>query len=482
MSFTTHAGKRLPNLYLLLAAIAFLAIASFRACNILITHDEAITFLDYVAPPSLGPVIEYGSASANNHLLNTWLTQASVYCFGTDVWALRIPSLVALSVFMAFYACLLRQLFRNPWHVLALFILLQLNPFFFDFWSLSRGYALSWAGMMGGVCFIYKYHNSGSIMHLAISLPLAATGVVANFSLLYFFVALAAGAGLLIFIRKYSIAKLLSHFAVVAVISIALLLFLKPRIAALQVANALYFGGTTSFLTDTIGSIVQFSVQTQDAAWVTAISAIIVTLLIAVLLVGCKLFISTKTTAHARLEMALMLIFLLAPAFISIVHHWLLGGLFLMERAALFFYPLYVLAIALCIKHILTSTFYKGILAGIVVLCGISFFATQLSFNHFITWPQDMHTKAILDHIIKRDNRKQKSLFVVWLFAPPFRYYTLTKYRDYFKPVSYIHELPQEAGQYDYYLIEPHEIPIVAPGYTQDTTIMGGRYILLHKP
>ena len=111
-----------------------------------ITYDEAYSFFEYVSYPEFLRS-DFNFMSANNHLLNTWLTRITYALWGNEEWALRLPNVLAFGLFL--YASVRIAYRLVTTRLLPLFVVLLLcgNPYVLDFFSLSRGYGLSLAFM-----------------------------------------------------------------------------------------------------------------------------------------------------------------------------------------------------------------------------------------------------------------------------------------------------------------------------------------------
>ncbi|HEY9177652.1 MAG TPA: hypothetical protein VIN07_08185, partial [Flavipsychrobacter sp.] len=146
MERTLHK-KNIPFFIIGLAAGILVSLTVIRMLNVTITHDEALTYQWYVSH-SYGDIILNHIPTANNHFLNSVLAKISLKAFTDNVFFLRLPNLLALIAYLALSVLIARKLFGNRWWVLFCFLLLQLNPFMFEFWGLARGYGLALSFML----------------------------------------------------------------------------------------------------------------------------------------------------------------------------------------------------------------------------------------------------------------------------------------------------------------------------------------------
>jgi|GEM_PF-1622180 len=163
-----------------------------NAVRVSFSYDEATTYLNYLS----GDVFQlFNFSSPNNHFLNTVLAKISCFFGGNREWVLRLPNLLAYVMYLVFSFLLVHKWTKK---ILAAsgFMLLNLNPYVLDFFSLCRGYGLSMAFMVAALFFyasflekIFHQKTPGS-RDLAWSLGMAACSVLANLALLNVYVSL----------------------------------------------------------------------------------------------------------------------------------------------------------------------------------------------------------------------------------------------------------------------------------------------------
>jgi len=176
----------------------FIAYEIIRAGRVALTFDEAATYFNYIHRDVLS-LFDFNVA--NNHFLNTVLTKLSSVILGNGEIALRLPNLIGYILFLAFSFLLLKK-FASRWIALLGFLLMNLNPYLLDFFSLSRGYGLSLDLLAVSLYFFVSCFSKAvkgddsSLRDLSISLAAAAGAVLANFTLLIVYLSLAAVAAL----------------------------------------------------------------------------------------------------------------------------------------------------------------------------------------------------------------------------------------------------------------------------------------------
>jgi hypothetical protein len=167
------------------SCLFFLGFAATRAAFVPLTYDEAATYLRYIES---GFLSVFSFDVATNHFLNTLLTKIFYLAGGDSELVLRMPNLIGYGMYMWFSLLILRRLTHR---VIAFggFLLLNLNLYVLDYFSLSRGYGLSLGFLMGTLFFLFRFltqlhAGAATRRDLFRALLLACAAVMANFSLL----------------------------------------------------------------------------------------------------------------------------------------------------------------------------------------------------------------------------------------------------------------------------------------------------------
>src|SRR5437870_8199974 len=88
---------------LVLASVGLFATSVYRAATFPFVHDESLSYATFTWAPMFG-------LTANNHLLNTQLMRWCANVFGPSELALRLPNLLAHSVYLVCGLLLLKRL------------------------------------------------------------------------------------------------------------------------------------------------------------------------------------------------------------------------------------------------------------------------------------------------------------------------------------------------------------------------------------
>lgn len=239
------------NKILFVLGLSIFSYTLIRACLLSFTWDESFSYLQYVRNEILFRD-KYETMDANNHLFNTFLNIYLVKLFGVSEFVLRIPSLIAHLLFLFFSFKLVKN-FQNAFLIIASFLIINLNPYVLDFFSLSRGYALSLGLMMTSVYYLYAYFvNEYKIKHAIYCCLAAGLATISSFVILNYFLVVF---GLLFFVSSYHTInggekgnnKYLYALGICSGIVLLTLWFVIPNAMELKKAGALFYGGKLVF-------------------------------------------------------------------------------------------------------------------------------------------------------------------------------------------------------------------------------------------
>jgi hypothetical protein len=375
-----------------------------RACLLSITWDEACSYIEFI---SKGIVFQenYRLISANNHLLNTVVDIIFVKCFGVKEVVLRLPSLFAHIIFLYYSAKILLS-FKNKWFVFASFLIVNLNPYLLDFFSLARGYGLSLGLMMGSIYYLFVFlSKENENKHSQYAIVLAALGVLANFVLLNYFIVLfaiivsmivqkackkRATEGFSIF---YNLKNILFH----SVIFVLLLCLVVPIVFKLKVAEALFYGGYISFWTDTI-SETTFTLLYESSSSI--LLQQIVKGFIFIVLSGSCVFLflkrSKKQSDKNFVFLGLLMVMIVFCSLSSIVQHYWFRTPYLTNRTALFLFVLFCLIVVFFVNELCLINTKASLIVYSVALVFLILFAVSFNLKYVLEWKHDAETEEML--------------------------------------------------------------------------------------
>lgn len=350
------------NVLVTVAAIALFAYSAWRAHAVDITHDEATTYIQYARQWTYHEAMTRADTAAN-HLLNTVAMKAGADLFGPTQLALRWQSLLAHALYLVVGVFWLRR-FRSAPVLACGFVLLNVNPYLLDFFSLARGYGLACAFTLASAVSLFRLVETGRWGFGWLAQLLSALAVLANFSLLHYHAAMIVAFNLYVLAsaptgRAAFVEWVCKRNVPTAVIAIDLAAIVWRPLIELLAKKELYFGGTTGFWTDTVQSqIYGFLYDYADPAFalpdaigLTAGRALpaLEWFVIGVLALAGMILLWRVARRRTPMQTALpyALALLLVPALATIVLFRINDTRFLMLRTGLFFQVLFMVTATL---------------------------------------------------------------------------------------------------------------------------------------
>ncbi len=373
-----------------------------RAYLMDITWDEASTYLDFIRN-GIFYLDHYDEMSANNHLLTNLLGFGFVKLFGISEFVLRLSSLLSHILFLVFSAKLVLS-FNKKWLSIACFLIININPYLLDFFSLGRGYGLSMGLMMASIYYLFAFHKDFNQKFAVVSILFGAFSVLASYVLLNFFLILFGVIVLLTIynpsagsFKTFSIRITLKKLRFSILLFFLLLCIVLPVAFFLRKAGALFYGGGTSFWKDTFFSIVDRSFyELPYNYWFQRIlkAFIILTLIGGVVFSIAQLL--RKQVSPSKLFLSSLLLILGLCILSSIIQHYILGTLFLIERTAVFLIVLFTLCFSFFINELSAINNRLAFIAYIFAIFSIIHFANAFNLTYVLEWKKDADTKQML--------------------------------------------------------------------------------------
>lgn len=399
------------RIVLIVCSILLLSYTSIRAYFMSFTYDESWTYLSFV---HLGftNFKHFSVGDTNNHLLNTWLMELSIKLFGESEFTLRLPNLFAHVLFL-FYSAKLVLNFRSKTLIITSFLLLNINPYFLDFFSLARGYGLSMGLLMASLYYAYRYIiGAGKLINGFWSLFFAALALLAYFIMINFLLILST---IILFKTVLNIIKDKSldkrYFgpvtlwnSLVVLLPVASLFYVLPIIFGLKKAGSMDFGGKEGFWHDTVVYLINcvfWKFPKPDL--ISILFQVFVAIVIMVSLISIINFIRNN---KSRIDES-FLIFLFALLILSstatiiqfkLMHILYPGGRYSMNNFLFFMLLLVFLAEHLCEK------FKRTINITLIVLTFLFSLNFAYSFNliRVHDWASEADTRDMIKFIMEK--------------------------------------------------------------------------------
>ncbi|MES2513526.1 MAG: hypothetical protein V4580_05250, partial [Bacteroidota bacterium] len=178
-------------------------------------------------------------------------------------------------------------------------------------------------------------------------------------------------------------------------------------------------GGNLGFYKDTLMSLAKFTLYAPEKESLIAYS---LNIFLTVLIVSCIVsFFYNRTLNSPKSVFTLITTITIISV---IMQNALLGTLFLVDRTALFFYPLLIFTLFFCLNDY-RDRWYSKLTAGILTVAFILNFIVNANFIKTALWYFDSHsseTLNLLNEIGEKENRKL-IIFYSWPVQSSVGYY-----------------------------------------------------------
>jgi hypothetical protein len=444
--------SRLLRILPFMAGVLLFAYVACRAYLISFTHDEGLTYQHFIYPTAK-EIFSYSNPDPNNHLLNTLIVRFVAAYFPLKDYILRIHSVLFYLLYL-FFSWRLAKDFQSPWLRFGAFLFLNCIPYLLDFFSMARGYGMSYAFMMGSLYYLKRWlENSGS-KPFAASLGLAGLAVLSSFVTISFYLSLCAVIFLALMVRNYQgfFRKSWRELVLLSAISLPLLSYVIYISFKMQNAGQLYVGTNAGFWTGTIRSLITrlLYMHFPVGRFLFGLASFSIALIL-----GSAAVFSLRSLKLKEFSFLTALTVIVILCGMSVVlQHYLLDVIYVSDRTALFLLiPFLVLTLELFRAGLVRFSIGK-ILFVVGVLASVGHFLYHSSFSYFLETTYDASTKRALQDLKKyregKDIDSLKGLYVYWVYQPASAFYQAS---EDFGPMKQIERYPGFDYGYDYYYI-----------------------------
>ncbi|MEO8146762.1 MAG: hypothetical protein ABI723_03940 [Bacteroidia bacterium] len=455
-------NKNYSNIVLIPLGLSLVSYTFYKAINSSFTHDESFTYSNYVNI-SISDIINYTNCPIipNNHIFNTLLMKLSQSFLGNSEFALRLPNLLIHILYIVFSILWLKK-FKNATLLISGFIVLNVNVYLLDFFSIARGYGLSSGLMFISFYYCYEYFKTLKSKYNWLSFFFAVFAVWSNFTVLNYYVSLLGVFFIFLIVRMFVEEKSVGRkiklfiFESLPVILISFILY-KLISKPLETIQGTLFGPEDGFYHDTIRSLVFSTERFYNENLVTVICLFVFLVLIVSLLYYTYDYVKKRFNILQSPHLLVLLILFLA-AFSTIAQHYLYKTQFLQDRTALFYIVLFNICFVYLYYNLLqksknTRVLHIGFAVYPVFLLVI--FICHFNPYYYFDWKYDRNTKKMLTELQNDfESSPIKStkinLGITWLFEPAIKYYRDTKNLNWLNPVN---RGGYDKGSFDYYYI-----------------------------
>lgn len=463
--------EKLHQIIFWVAGILLLSYSTIRVFKIPITVDEGTTYLVYVQG-SIRDVFLNNPVNTNNHFLNTFLIKFSTLILGDSEFSVRLPSLLGHLMYIVFSFKLLKAISDKTIIIICGIVLLHLNPYFYDFFGLARGYSLSWGLMMGSMYYLYRYILEGKNKFIGWSFVLAGLSVYSILIALNYFLALIVAFNFVFFKdfltqqveQKTSfVIYFLKKNSAAILVSVLLFILLAYPISEVRKYNEFY-GEQSSFYENSILSVVNQSLFGQKYFGIDfphVLISIAIFVYLSVLIYALRSFFIKKYNSITVGSLAFGILFTIA-CWSTIAQFLILGTPYLADRTALIYFPLF------SILPVFFFVFFEKRKWLQIILCAIPLMAYSYHFskcaNTFTVreWWFDTNNKDVINYFLENEKPDEKvTLAISGVNSPSFHFYE--KVWNIGDKVEMIRKDKLEKNElFDYYYIEEHWSPQIS--------------------
>lgn len=302
-----------------------------RAITVPLIPDEAFTYFLYVEPGNfLAPAAQ---ADANNHLLNSVLSYLSASTFGHSTFALRIPNLLFFGLYF-FAAYKLAQYKKSPTSFWIVLISLTTIYPILEFFSLSRGYGMSYALLLYAISLVFDFQKQRNPLTPWLILLITIAGLWSQLSLLFAFSMLLLICALILLREKeFSIRNKIGF----SVSSVTTLFLFVLHIADMKKSGLLYFGSKHGFPITNLVSLNELLYQSKNK-WLAYLIFVLILIALVSLIIFLLKFRVASLTRHEIVFPAI----LLGSVTGTVLSIYVLEGEGPLSRTALYFFLLLI--------------------------------------------------------------------------------------------------------------------------------------------
>jgi hypothetical protein len=412
--------------------IILATLATYKAITVGFTHDESYSYLHFPNDTFID-IISLKHSFSNNHLLNTLLMKYSEMLFGNEEWALRLPNLLAFFGFASAIWCISR---KWPITIAVSFLVLSCcNIALFGFFSMARGYGLSWAFMMWSFYYALNWRQMPTWRNSLGFHVFALLSVMSHFTTASYY----ASAGVVLFgwsfFSKENSKEHLVRLVAPVLISIV---FLYEPLRRVTGHNQFTVGAKDSVLQTIYNQVFHLADphQLNDTLYTVGVLLLLGIVLLPIVLRSLNIISNRFDDARFSGQIILTIYVVLT------ILHVAMEADYPTERMALFLLPLFVAHV----HFILLGLYQKGktkfydSLISIFSVAVVSNFLFYYNPSNLRGWEFEVDIERSLNSLRKEvevdNSSKQISLGVNWIFEPACNYYRIRNEFEWLKPMT----------------------------------------------
>ncbi|MES2514375.1 MAG: glycosyltransferase family 39 protein [Bacteroidota bacterium] len=430
-------SSKAERYFYLIVSLLLLFYSGYRCYNLGFTHDESISY-NKIIHQNLYQIFTNNSnfVTANNHILNSLFMKYFELWLGPQEIYLRLHSFFAHIIYLLFSFLLLKN-FKNPWIAAIGFLILNVNPYLLDFFSLARGYALSIAFMMMSVYYFIEFTKKESFKQIVLCLIAGLLATLANFSMVTFITSVILLFECFMLWKRYSFKQFFIKNVPVVFVALSLYALYKWPITKLIQYKELYFGGWQGLWRDTALSSIDFFLY--DSRYLELFSGFLRFFLLAVIFTSFYVLVKKiKNRSISGVDYIFILFIVILVNHYA--QHIIMHTNFIRERVALFLVPLFFMSTFNIWSYFWERASIKKIISSlmiyifIIILVFVS--VESLNFSYTYDWKYDADTKKAMNDVGNLQTKNVMKISNTWLYEPSINFYRQTQSLTWLVPAN----------------------------------------------
>jgi hypothetical protein len=368
-----------------------------RAINVPVLHDEIATFFYYVQSDTFMPPNAHWDA--NNHVLNSMLSNWSYHLFGQSPLALRLPNVLSfLLLFYAAYGISARLKTASiRWGLLTA---LTMSTYIFEYLGECRGYGISMSLLLLSVYFVIRLIETNQTKYILFTGILLFFGTSANLTLLISSVLLFGFMFIHSFIQDYQYNKKRLMYKTITLLITGLPFMILAKLSfKLKELGLLWYGSLDGFRNVTVPSLSErfFGFYNEEVAILLAAISLFILAIIVMRIIKEKKWnkLVDGHSLFAYLFLGTIAMILLLAKLLEVNYPE--------DRAAMYLYFYFIGGFAFTLDSLTNSNKLAQFGSIFLYFFSLTFiFSTGLSSSTFSS--EERHSQEIFDYIHQQEN------------------------------------------------------------------------------
>ena len=396
--------KQFTLYFIAVAVISFVVIA-LRSYFVPFNHDETATFFMFVQSGNYMPF--YSNTDANNHVLNSFLSNGCFHLFGSSPFSLRLPNLIGFVV-LVFSTFKISKHLQQIGSKVFVTTALLFSFHWLTFFSACRGYGLSMAMLTMSITTLLDYINNISNRKLFVfTLLLFQLAMSANLILI---IVVALLSSILIVVQLFNRKLFNLSTLIIWLLHFMAIYYWLSFSFYLQDKGALYYGAGESYWKVTFVTLLDLIIGfSNPVIKYTLVSFFVTTLLLTLYVNKNNLFkiIEQVKKPSPSLLMAFILGVLALGFYLM---HKLMHINYPEDRTGLFFYLFFVLLVSFTFDKLPAKI--NSIVLLFIALIIIVHFASNLNFRKHSLYVYETIPQHFYDTLVKEQQKSSERITI----------------------------------------------------------------------